>query len=311
MRRSPSALALVRSSLLERGAAVEVVLGPLDRAALAAVARRAAGRPLPPGALARHRALGRGQPVLRGGAGGVGGRFRRGHGAAAAARGRGAAARAARAARRAAAGRTCRDRRRLHGRGAHGARGLRGCRRGAWPRPRRPACSKVRAAAIASGTRSCARSWPPGCPRSCCAARTAMPPRCSPRTTRLPRASRTTCCALVARGRRCRCSRGRPSGPPASAPTATAPSGPRLALAHADEHERSALLALRAQLLHGAGEAGAPAAYAEAIDVAPAERVPALRAQQARACLAAGDVAGAAGRARRACRPSGPRTSAT
>jgi DNA-binding SARP family transcriptional activator len=67
----------------------------------------------------------------------------------------------------------------------------------------------------------------------------------------------------------------------------------RLALEHADEHERSALLALRAQLLHGAGEAGAPAAYAEAIDVAPAERVPALRAQQARACLAAGDVPGA------------------
>ena len=67
----------------------------------------------------------------------------------------------------------------------------------------------------------------------------------------------------------------------------------RLALGHADEHERPALLALRAQLLHGAGEAGAPAAYAEAIDVAPAERVPALRAQQARACLAAGDVSGA------------------
>ena len=72
-----------------------------------------------------------------------------------------------------------------------------------------------------------------------------------------------------------------------------------LALEHADEHERPALLALRAQLLHGAGEAGAPAAYAEAIDVAPAERVPALRAQQARACLAAGDVAGRRGRARR------------
>ena len=66
-----------------------------------------------------------------------------------------------------------------------------------------------------------------------------------------------------------------------------------LALEHADAHERPALLALRAQLLHGAGEAGAPAAYAEAIELAPAERVPALRAQQARACLAAGDVRGA------------------
>jgi DNA-binding SARP family transcriptional activator len=66
-----------------------------------------------------------------------------------------------------------------------------------------------------------------------------------------------------------------------------------LALEHADERERSALLALRAQLLHGAGEARAAAAYAEAIAAAPAERVPALRAQQARACLAAGDIPGA------------------
>ena len=66
-----------------------------------------------------------------------------------------------------------------------------------------------------------------------------------------------------------------------------------LALEHADEQQRPALLALWAQLLHGAGEVGADAAYAEAIEVAPAERVPALRAQQARACLAAGDLAGA------------------
>ena len=47
----PEAAALVRSSLLERGAAVELALGPLDRGALAAVAQRAAGRPLRPGAL--------------------------------------------------------------------------------------------------------------------------------------------------------------------------------------------------------------------------------------------------------------------
>ena len=66
-----------------------------------------------------------------------------------------------------------------------------------------------------------------------------------------------------------------------------------LALEHADREERPALLALRAQLLYGAGEAGAAAAYAEAIEVAPAERMPALRAQQARAYLAAGDIAGA------------------
>ena len=66
-----------------------------------------------------------------------------------------------------------------------------------------------------------------------------------------------------------------------------------LALEHGDERTRPALLALRAQLLHGAGEAGAPGAYAEAIAAAPAERVPALRSQQARACLAAGDIPGA------------------
>jgi tetratricopeptide (TPR) repeat protein len=68
-----------------------------------------------------------------------------------------------------------------------------------------------------------------------------------------------------------------------------------VALEHAHDDERPRLLALRAQLLHGAGEAGAAAAYADAIAVAPAERVPALRAQQARACLAAGDIAGAGG----------------
>ena len=57
----PKAAALVRSSLIERGAAVEVALGPLDRAALAAVARLAAGRPLRPatlGAIERSAALG-------------------------------------------------------------------------------------------------------------------------------------------------------------------------------------------------------------------------------------------------------------
>ena len=60
-----------------------------------------------------------------------------------------------------------------------------------------------------------------------------------------------------------------------------------LALEHADDGQRPGLLALRAQLLHGAGEAGAPGAYAEAIEVAPAEQVPALRVQ-AGACMASG-----------------------
>jgi len=66
-----------------------------------------------------------------------------------------------------------------------------------------------------------------------------------------------------------------------------------LALEHSDGSERPALLALRAQLLHGAGEARAPGAYAEAVAAAPADRVPALRSQQARASLAAGDLSGA------------------
>ena len=65
------------------------------------------------------------------------------------------------------------------------------------------------------------------------------------------------------------------------------------ALEHAPAHERPRLLALRARLLHGAGEPGTPAAYAEAIEVAPAELSPALRVQHARACMAAGDIAGA------------------
>jgi DNA-binding SARP family transcriptional activator/tetratricopeptide (TPR) repeat protein len=67
-----------------------------------------------------------------------------------------------------------------------------------------------------------------------------------------------------------------------------------LALEHAPDEDRPRLLDLRAQLLFGAGEPHAPAAYAEAIKVASAERVPALRVQHARACVAAGDLAGAA-----------------
>ena len=66
-----------------------------------------------------------------------------------------------------------------------------------------------------------------------------------------------------------------------------------LALEHAPDDRRPGLLALRAQLLHGAGAPNTPAAYAEAIEVAPADQVPALRVQHARACMAAGDIAGA------------------
>jgi tetratricopeptide (TPR) repeat protein len=66
-----------------------------------------------------------------------------------------------------------------------------------------------------------------------------------------------------------------------------------LALEHAPDPQRPGLLALRARLLHGAGEPHAPAAYAQAIAVAPAELEPALRMEHARACVAAGDIAGA------------------
>jgi DNA-binding SARP family transcriptional activator len=65
------------------------------------------------------------------------------------------------------------------------------------------------------------------------------------------------------------------------------------ALEHAPAYERPRLLALRARLLHGAGDPHTPAAYAEAIEAAPAELSPALRVEHARACMAAGDIAGA------------------
>ena len=66
-----------------------------------------------------------------------------------------------------------------------------------------------------------------------------------------------------------------------------------LALEHAPADDRPGLLALRAQLLHGTGEPNALAAFAEAIEAAPAEAVPALRVQHARAHMAAGDIEGA------------------
>jgi DNA-binding SARP family transcriptional activator/Tfp pilus assembly protein PilF len=62
------------------------------------------------------------------------------------------------------------------------------------------------------------------------------------------------------------------------------------ALEHADAEQRPTLLALRARLLHGAGEATAPAAYEDAVAVARAEHVPALRTELARAYFAQGDI---------------------
>ena len=115
--------------------------------------------------------------------------------------------------------------------------------------------------------------------------------------------------APAVRGRPSRSSPRPPSGPWAWAPTATVPTWAELALEHAHEYERPGLLALRAQLLHGAGEAHAPAAYAAGDRGRAAERVPALRVQQARACLAAGDIEGAKAALEAGARPSGPRTS--
>ena len=60
----PEAAAVVRSSLLARGVAVDLALGPLDRGALAAVAQRAAGRPLRPGALSAIERAAAGNPFF-------------------------------------------------------------------------------------------------------------------------------------------------------------------------------------------------------------------------------------------------------
>jgi tetratricopeptide (TPR) repeat protein len=62
------------------------------------------------------------------------------------------------------------------------------------------------------------------------------------------------------------------------------------ALEHAHDEDRRALLALRAQLLHGAGDVAAPAAFEAAVACAPADRVPALRTAQARAYIAQGNL---------------------
>ena len=154
-------------------------------------------------------------------------------------------------------------------------------------------CSSVFAAATASGTRSCAKSWPRWLPEEALcrthadaadllAADDAPPERVAHHLLRAGRAREAVPLLSQAAAWAAEVGAYRDGAEWAA-----------LALAHADEHQRPALLASHAQLLHGAGEPHAPAAYAEAIEAAPAERVPALRALQARALLAAGDVAGA------------------
>ena len=212
----PEAAAFVRSSLLERGAAVEVALGPLDRGALAAVAQRAAARPLRPGALGAIERSAAGNPF-----------FAEELAASVDASGEVTVSPRLREV-------VARRLERLEPLGERllaalaviddgftsgelAALGGRRARRGGARRgPRRPACSSVRAAATASGTRSCEKSWPPGCRRSRCAAPTRMLPPCSPPTAPLLNGSPIICCAAGrAAGRRpaahsgCRVGRGR------------------------------------------------------------------------------------------------------
>ena len=121
-------------------------------------------------------------------------------------------------------------------------------------------------------------------------------PRCSRRTTLRPRRSRAICCAPAGRERPCRCSPGLPSGPRAWAPTATAPSGPSWR-SSTRTSRAPALLALRAQLLHGAGEARAPPPTPRRSRSRPRSGCPAASAAGAR--LPRGGRHRAPGRARR------------
>ena len=286
------ATALVRSSLLERGAAVELALGPLDRAGLAAVAQRAAGRPLPQRTLAAIERSAAGNPffaeelaasVDASGEVTVTPRLR-----AVAARRLEALETFDEALLAALAviddGFTARELAELAGaervdealREAEGA-GVLECVRGRY-RFRHTLVREELAARLPEETlrRTHADA------AALLATADAPPEAVAHHLLRAGRAQESV--PLLTR----------------AADWAAGVGAYRdgaewaeLALEHADESERPALLVLRAQLLHGAGEAHAPAAYAEAIAVAPMDRVPALRSQQARACLAAGDIPGA------------------
>ena len=288
----PKAAALVRSSLLERGAAVEVALGPLDRAALAAVAQRAAARPLPPAALATIERSAAGHPF-----------FAEELAASVDASGEVTVPRRLRAV----------VARRLEQLEPFGERllaafaviddGFTGpeltALAGSEPVDQALAAAEV--AGVLERVRGRYR-FRHALVREELAVR--LPEEALRRT-------HADAAALLAADEAppeavahhlLRAGRAREAVPllTRAAEWAAGVGAYRdgaewaeLALEHAEEHERPGLLALRAQLLHGAGEARAPIAYAEAIAVAPAERVPALRAQQARACLAAGDIGGA------------------
>jgi len=288
----PEAAALVRSSLLARGAAVELALGPLDRGALAAVAQRAAGRPLRPEALAAIEGSAAGNPffaeelaasVDASGEVAVSTRLREVVGL------------------------------RLERLEPLGERllaalaviddGFTDAELAALAGAER--VDQALGEAVAAGVLECARGryrFRHSLVREELAAR--LPEEALRRTHADAAARLATDDAPPERVAHhlLRAGRARDAVPllTEAAEWAAGVGAYRdgagwaeLALEHANEHERPALLALRAQLLHGAGEARAPGAYAEAIELAAAERVPALRAQQARACLAAGDIPGA------------------
>jgi DNA-binding SARP family transcriptional activator/tetratricopeptide (TPR) repeat protein len=288
----PETAALVRGSLLERGAGVEVTLGPLDRGAVAAVARRAAGRPLPSSALAAIQRAAAGNPF-----------FAEELAASVDASGEATPSRRLRAvvARRldhidplgerllaALAviddGFTRAEFAQLvgvehadHPLALAEATGVVESTRGRY-RFRHALVREELAARLSEEAMRRRHAEA----ADLLAADDAPPERIAHHLLRAGRAREAVPLLRQAAGWAAEVGAYRDGAEWAA-----------LALQHADEHQRPALLALNAQLLHGAGEPHAPAAYAEAIEVAPAERVPGLRALQARALLAAGDVAGA------------------
>jgi DNA-binding SARP family transcriptional activator len=288
----PQGAALVRSSLLERGAAVEVPLGALDRSALVAVAERAAGRPLPPGALGAIERSAAGNPFF---------------------------AEELAASVDASGELTVPPRlrevvaRRLERLEPFGERllaalaviddGFTGTELAALAGAERAdqALGEAEAAGVLESVRGRYRFRHSLVREELAATLPEEALRCTHADAAVLLAAEDAPPEVIAH-HLLRAGHAREAVPllTRAAEWAAGVGAYRdgaewaeLAMEHVDEHERPALLALRAQLLHGAGEARAPAAYAEAIAVAPAGRVPRLRAQQARACLAAGDILGA------------------
>src|SRR5918995_3731346 len=288
----PKAVALVRSSLLERGAAVEVALGPIDRPGLAAVARRAAARPLPPGALAVLERSAAGNPFF---------------------------AEELAASVDASGEVTVPPRlrevvaRRLEQLEPFGERlltalaviddGFTGPELAALAGAERvdEALGAAEAAGVLESVRGRYRFRH-------ALVREELAARLPEQALRDAHARAAT--LLVADDappervahHLLRAGRARDAVPLLTQATEWAAGvgayrdgaeWAQLALEHATERERPALLALHAPLLHGAGDPSAARAYGEAIAEAPADQIPALRAKQARAYIAAGDLAAA------------------